>query len=380
MGLTSNKAPPTWADEHDPTKAMSLTKGRKLSAQQGYATKISSPVRKRERVVPSGAALTFLDEYALQHGANPGPGEYYKDDTVGSLSGGRFSKASPLTEIELRQRAASRIPGPSDYEQVLTTRGMPLRAKPVVKFGRSDRTTELDVLQARARKIPGPGCNGEIDKPRPHIGTKFSHAQVPTELDMVMARSRKSPAPHDYGAPAMVLSHLGGQFSSAFPPTALEAVILAKRSVPGPATYERQPNDMGPLVGKVQMARTPSAQDRQIAAARKTPGPGTYAIASTLVKNPGATKWPAVRRRPPPERMGPWTPHPGSAVADAFYASSSKTAQLKTPPTGIAPAAKAATQAATKATAKAAAKAAPAAASADDGDDGSYGDGSFEEE
>ena len=100
LGLTTDHAPPCWQDEHDPTKIQRSSRARKLSVQVAYATKIASPIRKREKVISLGTTPTYLDQVVQTVGSNPGPGEYYNDDTKASLTGGQFSTAYPKSELD----------------------------------------------------------------------------------------------------------------------------------------------------------------------------------------------------------------------------------------------------------------------------------------
>ena len=109
LGLRTDHAPPCWQDSSDPTLQLKLNRGRKLSVQQSYASGISKPVRKREKQPTYGAAPTYLDQEQMARAGMPGPGEYYRDDTKDSISGGRFSTAFPKTEIEVKGEACPGI-------------------------------------------------------------------------------------------------------------------------------------------------------------------------------------------------------------------------------------------------------------------------------
>lgn len=64
-----------------------------------------------------------------------------------------FSTAPRSARAEL---TGPKQPGPGDYNDVVTNRGMPFKSCRNGKFSSSARVTELDVLQARARLLPGP--------------------------------------------------------------------------------------------------------------------------------------------------------------------------------------------------------------------------------
>jgi hypothetical protein len=100
LGLVTDHAPLCWQDAHDPTKIQRAGRTRKQSVQTAYATKIASPVRKRDKSVSTGATPTYLDTVVRMFGPNPGPGEYYNDDTKAKLSGGQFSTANPKSELD----------------------------------------------------------------------------------------------------------------------------------------------------------------------------------------------------------------------------------------------------------------------------------------
>jgi len=307
LGLHAKKPPPSWrGDGADPTLRLKKKLGLKYSAQKAHFDTISSPQRPKPKVIPTGAAPTFLETVTAHQEEYPGPGKYYKDDLNSKMSGGKFNLSKPLSDLQLQEKEAKSKPGPGDYEQLLLRTGVPLKSKGVVRFGTSPMVTELDILMREARRKPGPGEHGPwggVDKPKAHSSCKFNKSVVPTALEMVIRHANDTPAPHDYGEVAKLRTS-GGQFSTAFPPSSLEKVILEKRGIPGPASYVT-PVEPGNYAGRINMAKTPGEFDRALLRASRVPGPGEYSVTKTntgvgtLTVNPGPAKWPRVLRPEP---------------------------------------------------------------------------------
>lgn len=92
-----------------------------------------------------------LDWQLVRAGQTPGPGQYYKDDLLASISGGKMAKGKAKTAVEWEQYRASQIPAPGQYYVDDT-----LGSIPGGSLAKSKAKTAVDWECYRAAQQPGP--------------------------------------------------------------------------------------------------------------------------------------------------------------------------------------------------------------------------------
>ena len=92
-----------------------------------------------------------LDWQLVKAGQTPGPGQYYKDDILDSIPGGKMAKGKAKTAVEWEQYRASQIPAPGQYYVDDT-----LGSIPGGSLAKSKAKTAVDWECYRAAQQPGP--------------------------------------------------------------------------------------------------------------------------------------------------------------------------------------------------------------------------------
>jgi hypothetical protein len=92
-----------------------------------------------------------LDWQLVKAGQTPGPGQYYRDDILDSIPGGKMAKGKAKTAVEWEQYRASQIPAPGQYYVNDT-----LASIPGGSLAKSKAKTAVDWDCYRAAQLPGP--------------------------------------------------------------------------------------------------------------------------------------------------------------------------------------------------------------------------------
>lgn len=110
-----------------------------------------------------------LDWQLVKAGQTPGPGQYYKDDILESIPGGKMPKGKAKTAVEWEQYRASQIPAPGQYYVDDT-----LGSIPGGSLAKSKAKTAVDWECYRAAQQPGPDY--DLDRTWAYIDGKNGRA------------------------------------------------------------------------------------------------------------------------------------------------------------------------------------------------------------
>ena len=110
-----------------------------------------------------------LDWQLVKAGQTPGPGQYYKDDTLDSIPGGKMAKGKAKTAVEWEQYRSSQIPAPGQYYVDDT-----LDSIPGGSLAKSKAKTAVDWECYRAAQQPGPDY--DLDKSWAYIDGRNGRA------------------------------------------------------------------------------------------------------------------------------------------------------------------------------------------------------------
>eukprot|EP00615_Pteridomonas_danica_P006132 CAMPEP_0114343302 /NCGR_PEP_ID=MMETSP0101-20121206/10489_1 /TAXON_ID=38822 ORGANISM="Pteridomonas danica, Strain PT" /NCGR_SAMPLE_ID=MMETSP0101 /ASSEMBLY_ACC=CAM_ASM_000211 /LENGTH=709 /DNA_ID=CAMNT_0001477925 /DNA_START=20 /DNA_END=2149 /DNA_ORIENTATION=- len=248
---------------------------------------LSSPSRKpRDKVVTEGISKSSIDWIQYYGKQTPGPGEYEVDKASKVLigpTGGRFSKAKPLSHVDVLINDASKKPGPGAYK---LKGGVDLISGGA--FSTASPLTDVDRLAMEAKLKPGPGEYGPLlvdAKGRTMLGRgrTWSKAKPLSDVDVLINDASKKPGPGAYKLKGGVDLISGGAFSTASPLTDVDRLAMEAKLKPGPGEY-------GPLLvdakGRTMLgrgrtwskAKPLSDVDVLINDASKKPGPGAYKL------------------------------------------------------------------------------------------------------
>jgi len=273
-------------------------------AQTQRMTQLSVPTREiREKVVTEGVSKTEAEWLMYNAAQTPGPGAYKQKGAAELIPGGRFSKASPLSEVDRLVMEARNKPGPGQYKQKGAA-----ELTPGGRFSNAAPLSEVDRLVLESRHKPGPGAYGHINLD--HTGHKllgeggqgFSKSAPPSHTEILMKRAAQTPGPGQYrlkGADELIP---GGGFSTATPLSEVDRMVMEARNKPGPGQYKQKGAAELTPGGRFSTASPLSEVDRLVMESRNKPGPGQYGAPNKAARNTGGSgRFPFVYRPKDPK-------------------------------------------------------------------------------
>ena len=273
-------------------------------AQTQRMTQLSVPTRDvRGKVVTEGVSKTEAEWLMYNAAQTPGPGQYPQKGAADLIPGGRFSKATPLSEVDRMVMEARNKPGPGQYKQKGAA-----ELTPGGRFSTALPLSEVDRLVLESRHKPGPGAYGHITLD--HTGHKllgeggqgFSKSAPPSHTELLMKRAAQTPGPGAYklkGADELIP---GGGFSTATPLSEVDRLVMEARNKPGPGQYKLKGAAELTPGGRFSTASPLSEVDRLVMESRNKPGPGQYGAPNKVARNTGGSgRFPFVYRPKDPK-------------------------------------------------------------------------------
>jgi len=185
-----------------------------------------------------------MDWQILRASRTPGPGQYYHDDTLDSIPGGRLGTAKSKTAVDWECYRASQIPGPGDYyvDDLLDSISGGRMAK-----GKAKSSIEWECY--RASQIPAPGDYYVDDTSASIPGGRMAKGKAKTFVEWEQHRASQIPGPdYDTESSWKALEGKGGSRKN--------GTSMGSRTGPGVMPFPYQ-NDSVP--GACPVRREPSA-------------------------------------------------------------------------------------------------------------------------
>eukprot|EP00614_Pseudopedinella_elastica_P022892 CAMPEP_0172614980 /NCGR_PEP_ID=MMETSP1068-20121228/55745_1 /TAXON_ID=35684 /ORGANISM="Pseudopedinella elastica, Strain CCMP716" /LENGTH=569 /DNA_ID=CAMNT_0013419959 /DNA_START=120 /DNA_END=1829 /DNA_ORIENTATION=- len=271
-------------------------------AQADKMSSLSSPTKKKDKVVTEGIAKSSVDWTIHLAKQSPGPGQYNIAQSERPPSGGKFNHSNPKSDVEVRMDRARAVPGPGQYKIPGVGSGAGGR-----KFSTAKPLSDVDVKIATAKTIPGPGQYGQLkidtkgNAMLKNTGAGFSTSMPLSDVDVMQMRAKQIPGPGQYKLKGTSEQITGGTFSNAKPKSDLDWKIYEAGQKPGPGSYNI-PSSLQ-KGQRFSTANPKSDLDFKIIEATKKPGPGHYMINDHMTRPSSHTgKFPFVYKPKDPTK------------------------------------------------------------------------------